>query len=146
MAVVAERLMSIWQAHVCRSSWISSQGCEVFRGIIEVPHVWQCLVPGLKISSQETESLVLDDCKSACPRRNKISFLTEPLVWTKGKIFVHTLLPFASGEVWRHPSDDLLHLVLLHFGSNWGATSINLIWSGGDKRVKSKKNYWKSER
>jgi hypothetical protein len=118
-------LMLTWEVQIWRSSWISSHGCEVFRGIIEVLHIWQRLMPGLKISSQATENLFLDDCKRACPKRNKISLLTKPLVWTKGKIFVHTLLPFASWKVWRRPFDNLLHLVLLNFGSNWGTTSIN---------------------
>jgi hypothetical protein len=47
-------------------------------------------VIGLKISSQATKVLVLDECKSASPMRNKVSFLTEPLVSTKGKIFVNS--------------------------------------------------------
>jgi hypothetical protein len=77
----------------CRSSCITSHGCEVFRGIDEVLHIWQCLMPGLKISSQATASLVLDDCKSASPGRNKVTSSTEPVVSTKGKIFVNILLP-----------------------------------------------------
>jgi hypothetical protein len=80
------------EVRICRSPWISSHGCEVFRGIVEVLLRRQCLVSGLKISSQATENLVLDDCKGASPGRNKVSFLTEPLVSTKGKIFVDTLL------------------------------------------------------
>jgi hypothetical protein len=55
--------------------------------------VWQCLVTGLKIASQAIEYLVLGDCKSASPGRNKVKFLTEPLVSSKGKIFVNILLP-----------------------------------------------------
>jgi hypothetical protein len=77
----------------CKSPCITSHGCEVFRGIAEVLHMWQCLVIGLKISSQAIESLILDDCKSASPGRNKVKFLTEPLVSSKGKIFVNILLP-----------------------------------------------------
>jgi hypothetical protein len=50
-------------------------------------------VPGLKISSQSIEYLVLGDCKSASPERNKVKFLTEPLVSSKGKVFVNILLP-----------------------------------------------------
>jgi hypothetical protein len=78
-------LMLIWEVQICRSSWISSHGCEVFRVIVEVLHIWKCLVPGLKISSQATENLVLDDCKSASLGRNKVSFLIEPSVSTKAK-------------------------------------------------------------
>jgi hypothetical protein len=48
---------------------------------------------GLKIYSQATEYLVLGDCKSASPGRNKVSSLTKPLVSTKSKIFVNILLP-----------------------------------------------------
>jgi hypothetical protein len=44
-------------------------------------------------TSQTTEYFILGDCKSASPWRNKVNFLTEPLVTTKGKIFVNTLLP-----------------------------------------------------
>jgi hypothetical protein len=64
----------------CKSPCITSHGCEVFRGIVEVLHMWQCLVTGLKISSQAIKYLVLGDCKSASPGRNKVSILTEPLV------------------------------------------------------------------
>jgi hypothetical protein len=50
-------------------------------------------VTGLKISSQTIEYLVLGDCKSASPGRNKVKFLTEPLVSSKGKIFFNIFLP-----------------------------------------------------
>jgi hypothetical protein len=43
-------------------------------------------------TSQATKYLVLGDWKSASPGRNKVIFLTEPLVSTKGKVFVDTLL------------------------------------------------------
>jgi hypothetical protein len=128
----------------CKSC-ITSHGCEVFRGIVEVLNIWQYLVSGLRISSQATESLVLDDYKSACPRRNKISFLTKPLVWTKGKTFVHTLLPFESGEFWRCPSDDLLHLVLLNLGLFGVQCPVFRFWRGWDKIVKLWK-LWQSDK
>jgi hypothetical protein len=50
-------------------------------------------MPGLKISSQATKNLVLDDCKGASPGRNKVSSLTKLLVLTKRKIFVNIFLP-----------------------------------------------------
>jgi hypothetical protein len=71
---------------------LTLHGCEVFGKVGEVLHMRQCLVTGLKISSQTIEYLVLGDCKSASPRRNKVNFLTEPLVSTKGKILVYNLL------------------------------------------------------
>jgi hypothetical protein len=89
---VVEPLMLTWEVQFCKSSCITSHGCEVFRGIVEVLHMRQCLVSGLKISSQATEDLILDDCKGASPWRNKVNSLTEPLVSTKGKILVYTLL------------------------------------------------------
>jgi hypothetical protein len=66
--------------------------CEVFGRVIEVLHMWQCLLTDLKISSQAIEYLVLGDCKGASPGGNKVNFLTEPLVSTKGKILVYNLL------------------------------------------------------
>jgi hypothetical protein len=72
---------------------LTLHGCEVFGKVGEVLHMRQCLVSGLKIPSQATESLILDDCKSASLGRNKVKFLTEPLVSSKGKIFVNILLP-----------------------------------------------------
>jgi hypothetical protein len=80
MVAVDEPFMMIWKVHILKVFLLTSHGCEVFRKVGEVLHMRQCLVPGLKISSQATENLVFDDCKSACPRRNKISFLTKPLV------------------------------------------------------------------
>jgi hypothetical protein len=125
MAVVVELLMLIWEAHICRSSWILSHGCEVFRGIAEVHHWWHIRLTNLTNTSQATEDLVLDNCKSASPRRNKVSFLTELLVSTKGKNTCQHSSFFAAGEIWRCPSEYLLHLVLLSFRSNWGIPSIN---------------------
>jgi hypothetical protein len=55
--------------------------------------MWQCLMTGLKISSQAIEYLVLGDCKSASLGRNEVKFLTEPLVSSKGKIFFNTFRP-----------------------------------------------------
>jgi hypothetical protein len=54
--------------------------------------MWQCLMTGLKISSQAIEYLVLGNCKSASLGRNKVNFSTEPLVSTKGEVFVNVLL------------------------------------------------------
>jgi hypothetical protein len=83
----------VGEVQIFRSSRLASHGCEVFRRVLEVLHMWQCLVTGLKLSSQAIERLVLGDCKSASPGRNKVKFLTEPLVSSKGKIFVNILLP-----------------------------------------------------
>jgi hypothetical protein len=47
----------------------------------------------LSNTSQAIEYLVLGDYKNASPGRNKVKFLTEPLVSTKGKVFVNILLP-----------------------------------------------------
>jgi hypothetical protein len=84
--------MLTWEVQFCKSSGIPSHGCEVFRRVIEFLHMWQCLLTGLIISSQAIEYLVLGDCKSASPGRNKVNFSTELLVSTKGKILVYNLL------------------------------------------------------
>jgi hypothetical protein len=89
---VVELLMLTWEVQFCKSSCITSHGCEVFRGIAEVCHWWRTRPTDLIITSQATKYLVLGGCKSASPGRNKVSILTEPLVWTKGKIFVNILL------------------------------------------------------
>jgi hypothetical protein len=93
MAVVDEPFMMIWKVQILKVFLLTSHGCEVFGKVGEALHMRQCLVPGLKVSSQATESLILDDCKGASPGRNKVSSLTEPLVSTKSKIFVNILLP-----------------------------------------------------
>jgi hypothetical protein len=84
--------MLTWEVQFCRPFCITSHGCEVFRRVIEVLHLWQCLMTCVKLSSQAVEYLVLGDFKSVSPGRNKVSFLTESLVSTKGKIFGSTLL------------------------------------------------------
>jgi hypothetical protein len=89
---VVEPLTLSWGVQTHRPSCLTSLECEVFRRVIEVLHMWQCLLTGLKISSQAIEYLVLGDCKSASPGRNKVNFSTEPLVSTKGKILVYNLL------------------------------------------------------
>jgi hypothetical protein len=85
--------MLTWEVQFCKSSCITSHGCEVFRGITEVCHWWHTRATNLINTSQATKYLVLGDCKSASPGRNKVSFLTEQLVSTKRKIFVNILLP-----------------------------------------------------
>jgi hypothetical protein len=72
--------MLTWEVQFCNSSCITSHGSEVFRGIAEVCH-WSHTRPiDLINTSQATKYLVLGDCKSASPGRNKVSILTEPLV------------------------------------------------------------------
>jgi hypothetical protein len=83
----------VGEVQIFRPSHLASHGCEVFIRVIEVLHMWQCLMTGLKISSQAIESLVLGDCKSASPGSNKVSSLTKLLVLNKSKIFVNILLP-----------------------------------------------------
>jgi hypothetical protein len=90
---VVESLMLTWEVQCYKSSCTTSHGCEVFRGIAEVHHWWHTRPADLINTSQATKYLVLGDCKSTSPGRNKVSFLTEQLVSTKGKIFVNILLP-----------------------------------------------------
>jgi hypothetical protein len=68
------------EVQFCKSPCITSHGCEVFRGIAEVCHWWHTRPSDLIITSQATKYLVLGDCKSASPGRNKVSILTGPLV------------------------------------------------------------------
>jgi hypothetical protein len=85
--------MLTWKVLFCKSSCITSHGCEILRGIAEVFHWWHTCLIDLINTSQATKYLVLDDCKSASPGRIKVSILTEPLVSTRGEIFVSILLP-----------------------------------------------------
>jgi hypothetical protein len=48
---------------------------------------------GLKIYSQATEDLILDNCKGASPGRIKVIFLTKSLITTKDKIDPYFLFP-----------------------------------------------------
>jgi hypothetical protein len=116
---VVEPLMLIWEVQSCWSSWISSHGGGVFKGIVDVWHSCHIHVTNLTNTSQEIEYLVLGNCKSASPGRNKVNFSIEPLVSTKGKILVNALLSFVARKVWRCPSEYLLHLVQLRFRSIW---------------------------
>jgi hypothetical protein len=68
-------------------------------------------VTGLKISSQAAEDLILDECKSANLRRNKVSFSTESLVTTKGIIDSCTLIP---REGWHMLRTWLNWVAILH--------------------------------
>jgi hypothetical protein len=93
MVVVDEPFMMIWKVQILKVFLLTSHSCEVFGKVGEVLHMRQCLMPGLNISSQATESLILDDCKSASPRRNKVSSSAEPFDVNQSKIFVNVLLP-----------------------------------------------------
>jgi hypothetical protein len=103
---VVEPLMLTWEVQFCKSSCITSLGCEVFRGIAGGCHWWHTRPTNLIITSQATKYFVLGDYKSASPGRNKVSFLTEQLVSTKGKILVYT---FISLQVQRF-EDVLLNI------------------------------------
>jgi hypothetical protein len=94
---VVEPLMLTCEVQFCKSSCITSHGCEVFRGIAEVCHWWHTCPTNLINTSQATKYLVLGDCKSASPGRNKVSILTEPLVSTKAR-YLSTLFCLCS---WR---------------------------------------------
>jgi hypothetical protein len=118
MAVVGEPFMMIWKVQILKVFLLTSHGCEVFGKVGEALHMRQCLVPGLKVSSQATESVILDDCKGANPWRNKVNSLIEPLVSTKSKIFVNILLPLQLGR-FEDILLSLLHLVLISSRSIW---------------------------
>jgi hypothetical protein len=140
---VVESLMLSWEVQSCKSSFITSHGCEVFRGTATVCHWWHTRSAILINTSQATKYLVLGDCKSASPGRNKVRFLIELMVWTKGKTFVHTLLPLTTWEVWRCPSDDLLHIVLLNSRSIWGYRPKGSFEEDEADGVINFKNLWK---
>jgi hypothetical protein len=84
--------MLTWEAQFCESPCITSHGYEAFRGVAEVCPWWHTRPTNQINTSQATKYLVLGDCKSASPGRNKVSFLTEQSGSTKGRILVNTLL------------------------------------------------------
>jgi hypothetical protein len=90
--------MLTWEVQICKFSCITSHGCDVFRGIAGVCHWWHTRLTNLINTSQATKYGVLGDCKGASAGRNKVSFLTESLVSTKGKILVITLLSLKLGR------------------------------------------------
>jgi hypothetical protein len=102
--------MLTWEVQFCKSSYITSHSCEVFRGIAEECHWWHTRLTNLINTSQATKYLVLGDCKSVSPGRNKVSFLTEQLVTTISKIFIATLL-----SLWL----DRFEEVFLNICSTW---------------------------
>jgi hypothetical protein len=116
---VVESLRLTWEVQFCKSSCITSHGCEVFRGIAEVCHWWHTRPTNLISTSQATKYLILGDCKGASPGRNKVNFLTEPVGVNQRQNTCRHSSFFAAGEVWRCPSEYLLHLVLLSLRSNW---------------------------
>jgi hypothetical protein len=96
--------MQSWEVQIYWSSCPASHWRGIFGRVIEVLHIWQCLLTGLKFSSQAIQYLVLGDFKSVSPGRNKVNFLTEQLVSTKREIFVNILLPLRLERFWRCPS------------------------------------------
>jgi hypothetical protein len=156
MAVVVEPLMLIREVQSCRSSWISSHGGEVFRGIVEVRHLWHIRLTNLTNTSQATKYLVHGDCKSESPRRNDVSSLKEPFGMNQRQIILTLLRRVSTGASYRVKLGTmlhtlglerleefrvklLLHLQLLGFRSNWEQSSSILIWRGWDKIIKTVK-------
>jgi hypothetical protein len=64
MVVVDEPFMMM---QILKVFLLTSHSCEVFGKAGEVLHMRQCIVPGLKISSQATEDLILGNYKGASP-------------------------------------------------------------------------------
>jgi hypothetical protein len=122
---VVEPSILTWGSAVCKSSCITSPGCEVFRGIAEVCHWWHTRLTILTNTSQATENLVLDDCKKCESREEQGQLLDRAIGVNQRQNTCQQPSFFVVGEFWRRPFDDLLHLVLLIFGSSWGTTSIN---------------------
>jgi hypothetical protein len=88
----------------CKSSCITSHGCEVFRGIAEVCHWWHIRMTKLSNTSRATEYLVLGDLQKVRVQGGTRSTSQQSLlVSTKGKICQHPS-SFAAREVWRRPS------------------------------------------
>jgi hypothetical protein len=125
-----------WEVQFCKSSCITSHGCEVFRWIVEVHHLWHIRLTNLTNTSQATEYLVLGDFKSASPRRNKVSSMIEPFRINQRRIILTLLRRVSTGASHRVKLGAmlhnlglerlaearvklLLHLQLLGFRSNW---------------------------
>jgi hypothetical protein len=105
-----------------------------------VRHLWHIRLINLTNTSQATEYLVLGDCKSASPRRNKASSITEPFGMNQRRIILTLLRRVSIGASHRVKLGDmlhtlglerleearvklLLHLQLLGFRSNWEQSS-----------------------
>jgi hypothetical protein len=120
---VVEALMSTWEVQFCKSPCITSPGCEVVRGIAEGCHWWHTRPTNLINTSQATKYLVLGDCKSASPGEEQGQLLDRTVGVNQRKNTCLHFYLFAGGEVWRCPSEYLLHHVLLNFRSDRGTTS-----------------------
>jgi hypothetical protein len=101
--------MLTWEVQFCKSSRITSHGCEVFRGIAEVCHWWHTRLTNLTNTSQATEYFVLGDCKRASPGRKKGQLLDKAIGVNQEKNICQHSSFFATGNVWRCPSEYLLH-------------------------------------
>jgi hypothetical protein len=93
----------------CKSSYITSHGCEVFRGIVEACHWWHTRPTNLINTSQATKYLFLGDCKSAIPGRNKVSSLTWPFGTNQRQIILSLLGRVPTGASYRVKLGAMLH-------------------------------------
>jgi hypothetical protein len=91
--------MMTWEVQFCKPSCITSHGCEVFRRVSEVLHMWHCLMTGLKISSQAIEYLVLGNCKKCESREERGQVLDRAIGVIQGQNIFQYLSSFAVGEV-----------------------------------------------
>jgi hypothetical protein len=90
--------MLVWDAQICRSSCLTLSGCEVFRKVAKVLHMRQCLVPGLKISSQATEDLILEDLQK-CESMEEQGKLLDRAVGVNQR---QNICPHSSSfNIWR---------------------------------------------
>jgi hypothetical protein len=76
--------MLTWEVQFCKSSCITSHGCEVVRGIAEVCHWWHTCPTDLINTSQATKYLVLGDCKCAGSREEQGQLL-DIAIWNEPK-------------------------------------------------------------
>jgi hypothetical protein len=90
--------MLTWEVQFCKSSCITSHGCEVFRGIAKVRHWWHIRVTTYQILVKQLSTWSLVTCKK-CESREEQGQLLDRACWCQPKAkYLSTLFFLCS---WR---------------------------------------------
>jgi hypothetical protein len=91
--------MLSWEVQFCKSSCITSHGCEDFRGIAKECHWWHTRPANLINTSQATKYLVFGKLQKCESREEQGQLLDMAIGVIQGQNIFQYLSSFAAGEI-----------------------------------------------
>jgi hypothetical protein len=143
---VVEPLTLSWGVQICRSSCLASHWCEAFGKVIEVLHMWQCLLTDLKkILVKQLSTWSLATAKVRVQGGTRSSSWQSHWCHPRAK-YLSISFFLCSWRGLKTTFWNLLHMVLLSTRSIWGHRPTGSFEEDETDRVINCKHLWKLER